>query len=165
MSTYADPRGDRPTREVSLTVNDDRVTAVVEPRLKLSDFLRREGYRGVRVGCEHGACGACVVLVDGDPVKSCLQYAVQLDGRAVETVEGLAEDGVLHPIQRAFQEAGALQCGFCTSGFLMATRALLSEVDDPTDAEIERALEGNLCRCTGYRPIYEAVHVAAGRMD
>lgn len=165
MSTDTGAGADRPTREVSVTVNGERVTAVVEPRLKLSDFLRREGYRGVRVGCEHGACGACAVLVDGDVVKSCLQYAVQADGREVETVEGLATEGVLHPIQAAFREAGALQCGFCTSGFLMATRALLSENDDPTDEEIEEGLAGNLCRCTGYRPIYEAVHAAAERME
>jgi len=165
MSTDAGAGGDRPTREVTIAVNGEDVTAQVEPRLKLADFLRREGYQSVRLGCEHGACGACIVRVDGDAVKSCLQYAVQADGRAVETVEGLAEDGELHPIQASFREAGALQCGFCTSGFLMATRALLAENPDPTDEEIARGLAGNLCRCTGYRPMYEAVHAAAERMD
>lgn len=154
-----------PTETVSLTLNGESVTEEVEPRLKLSDFLRRErGIRGVRVGCEHGVCGACTVLMDGDPVKSCLVYAVQADGAELETVEGLATDGELHPIQRAFHEEHALQCGFCTSGFVMATKSLLDENPDPDDEDIEHGLADNICRCTGYHNIYEAVHRAADEM-
>ena len=156
----------RPTREVSLTVNGETVEAEVEPRLKLSDFLRDHcGLRGVRVGCEHGVCGACTVSLDGDIVKSCLVYAVQVDGREIGTVEGLAEGGELGPVQRAFHEEHALQCGFCTSGFVMATRDLLDRNRDPTDEEIREALADNICRCTGYRNIYDAIHRAADEMD
>lgn len=154
-----------PTETVSLTLNGESVTEEVEPRLKLSDFLRREReIRGVRVGCEHGVCGACTVLMDGDPVKSCLVYAVQADGAELETVEGLATDGELHPIQQAFHEEHALQCGFCTSGFVMATKSLLDENPDPDDEDIEHGLADNICRCTGYHNIYEAVHRAADEM-
>lgn len=153
---------DRPRREITVTVNGAEVTEEVEPRLKLSDFLR--DYRdltGVRVGCEHGVCGACTVSVDGRAVKSCLMYAVQADGSDVVTVEGLAEGGALHPIQEAFHEAHGLQCGFCTSGFVMATRELLAENDDPTREEVDAALADNICRCTGYENIREAVDDAA----
>ncbi|WP_049901321.1 (2Fe-2S)-binding protein [Halococcus agarilyticus] len=165
----ADTPGDaasRPTREVSLAVNGETVEADVEPRLKLSDFLRNHcGLRGVRVGCEHGVCGACTVSLDGDIVKSCLVYAVQADGREIGTVEGLAEGGELGPVQRAFHEEHALQCGFCTSGFVMATRDLLERNPDPSDEEIRKGLADNICRCTGYQNIYEAVHRAANEMD
>jgi len=156
----------RPTRAVSLTVNSETAEAEVEPRLKLSDFLRNHcGLRGVRVGCEHGVCGACTVSLDGDIVKSCLVYAVQADGREIGTVEGLAEGGELGPVQRAFHEEHALQCGFCTSGFVMATRDLLERNPDPSDEEIKKGLADNICRCTGYQNIYEAVHRAAEEMD
>ncbi|WP_435346614.1 (2Fe-2S)-binding protein [Haloarchaeobius sp. HRN-SO-5] len=155
-----------PTREVSVTVNGETVTREIEPRLKLSDFLRQEcGQRGVRVGCEHGVCGACTVALDGDIVKSCLLYAVQADGSEVGTVEGLAPEGALHPIQEAFHEEHALQCGFCTSGFVMATKSLLEENPDPDRDEVKDGLADNICRCTGYQNIYSAVQRAADRLD
>ena len=153
---------ERPTREVGLTVDGEAVSREVEPRLKLSDFLRDEcGKRGVRVGCEHGVCGACTVLVDGESVKSCLSYAVQFEGSEVETVENLAEGGELHPIQEAFHLEHALQCGFCTSGFVMATKELLDRDPDPDREAIEEGLADNICRCTGYQHIYSAVERAA----
>ncbi|MXR21886.1 (2Fe-2S)-binding protein [Halobacterium bonnevillei] len=155
----------RPTEEVTVSVNGEDVTTTVEPRLKLSDFLRDEcGKRGVRVGCEHGVCGACTVLVDGRSVKSCLTYAVQVDGSDVVTVEGLASDGDLHPIQDAFHREHALQCGFCTSGFVMATKELLERDPDPDREAIEDGLADNICRCTGYQNIYDAVETAAAEL-
>jgi carbon-monoxide dehydrogenase small subunit len=157
---------DHPTEEIELSINGEAVAAEVEPRHKLSDFLRdSQGLRGVRVGCEHGVCGACTVLMDGRSVKSCLTYAVQADGTEIETVEGLADDGALHPIQESFHEEHALQCGFCTSGFVMATKELLDENSDPDHDEIEAGLADNVCRCTGYQNIYDAVNRAADRMD
>ena len=148
--------------DVSLTINGQTVEETVEPRRKLSDFLReKQGLRGVRVGCEHGVCGACTVLKDGKAVKSCLLYTVQADGTELETVEGLADDGTLHPIQKSFHEEHALQCGFCTSGFVMATKELLEANPNPNDDEIEDGLAGNICRCTGYQNIFDAVHRAA----
>jgi len=156
---------DRPTREVTLSVNGETVAAEVEPRLKLSDFLRQEcGLRGVRVGCEHGVCGACTVLVDGRSTKSCLTYAVQVEGASVTTVEGLSEDGDLHPIQESFHQEHALQCGFCTSGFVMATKELLDREPDPDREAIEEGLADNICRCTGYQNIYDAVDRAAAEL-
>jgi carbon-monoxide dehydrogenase small subunit len=153
---------ERPTETVTVTVNGEDVSREVEPRLKLSDFLREEcGLRGVRVGCEHGVCGACTVLMEGDTVKSCLAYAVQADGFEIETVEGLATDGELHPVQAAFHEEHALQCGFCTSGFVMSAVELLRETSDPSREEVKTALEDNICRCTGYHNIYRAVERAA----
>jgi carbon-monoxide dehydrogenase small subunit len=164
MST--DTTTDRPTREISVTVNGEEVTAEVEPRLKLSDFLRNYvDLRSVRVGCEHGVCGACTVSVDGDIAKSCLMYAIQLDGKEVTTVEGINEAGSLHPIQEAFHEEHALQCGFCTSGFIMSAREFLAENPDPTRAEIKAALADNICRCTGYQNIFDAVERAADNME
>ncbi|PSQ63288.1 MAG: (2Fe-2S)-binding protein [Halobacteriales archaeon SW_8_66_22] len=164
MST--DTTTDRPTREISVTVNGEEVTAEVEPRLKLSDFLRNYVDLGsVRVGCEHGVCGACTVSADGDIAKSCLMYAVQLDGKEVTTVEGISEAGSLHPIQEAFHEEHALQCGFCTSGFIMSAREFLAENPDPTRAEIKAALADNICRCTGYQNIFDAVERAADNME
>ncbi|MFB6298585.1 MAG: (2Fe-2S)-binding protein [Salinirussus sp.] len=157
----------RPVHEVSLTVNGESVTAEVEPRLKLSDFLRGEcGLNGVRVGCEHGVCGACTVHVDGELVKSCLMYAVQADGSEVTTIEGLSTPGEsgLHPIKESFHEEHALQCGFCTSGFVMSTYDLLTDNPDPSESEIETALSDNICRCTGYQNIYDAVGRAAEKM-
>jgi aerobic-type carbon monoxide dehydrogenase small subunit (CoxS/CutS family) len=135
----------------------------VEPRTLLSDFIRHHaGLTGTKVGCEHGVCGACTVHVDGEPVRSCLMLAVQADGRAVRTVEDLAEDGELSPLQRAFQETHALQCGFCTAGLLMSIEAFLRDAVEPSDEEIRTALAGNLCRCTGYEAIVEAVRRVAG---
>ncbi|PSQ15317.1 (2Fe-2S)-binding protein [Halobacteriales archaeon QS_8_69_26] len=167
MSVDDTPQTEPPTEEISLTVNGETVSAEVEPRLKLSDFLRREqGLRGVRVGCEHGVCGACTVLVDGKGVKSCLMLAVQADGSEITTVEGLTGDGgALHPIQEAFHETHALQCGFCTSGFVVATKELLEENPDPDRDAIEHGLADNVCRCTGYQNIYEAVERAADYAD
>jgi carbon-monoxide dehydrogenase small subunit len=157
--------GERPTQEVSVTVNGEAVTAEVEPRLKLSDFLRNYAdLNGVRVGCEHGVCGACTVGVDGDLVKSCMMYAVQTDGAEILTVEGLSEDGSLHPVQEAFHEAHALQCGFCTSGFVMSTYDLLEDEPDPSREQTKKHLSSNICRCTGYQNIYEAVDRAAEKM-
>jgi carbon-monoxide dehydrogenase small subunit len=156
---------ERPTHEISVTVNDEQVTAEIEPRLKLSDFLRNHvNLNGVRVGCEHGVCGACTVSVDGDLVKSCMMYAVQTDGDEILTVEGLGENGSLHPVQEAFHEEHALQCGFCTSGFVMSTRDLLQENPDPSKEEMKKHLSSNICRCTGYQNIYEAVGNAADKV-
>lgn len=167
MSTDNSPQpSDPPTEAVTITVNGETVTREVEPRRKLSDFLREEcGLHGVRVGCEHGVCGACTVLVEGSGVKSCLQYAVQADGFSVETVEGLADGESLHPIQEAFHEEHALQCGFCTSGFVVATKELLEHTPDPDRDEIRRGLRDNLCRCTGYQNIFRAVERAADRLE
>jgi aerobic-type carbon monoxide dehydrogenase small subunit (CoxS/CutS family) len=146
---------------IGVDVNGVRREADVEPRMLLSDFLRGElGLTGTHVGCEHGVCGACTVQVDGEPVRSCLMFAVQADGRAVRTVEALADGGELHPLQRAFQEAHALQCGFCTAGILMSVEPFLRDRPDATDAEIREALAGNLCRCTGYEGIVDAVRRA-----
>ena len=151
---------------IALTVNGTRYERAVEPRLLLSDFLRHELHlTGTHVGCEHGVCGACTVLVDDALARACLMLAVQADGARITTVEGLAStDGTLHPVQAAFWDAHGLQCGFCTSGMLITTVALLREVPHPTDAEIRGALSGNLCRCTGYQNIVAAVRLAAERM-
>jgi len=157
---------ERPTQEISLTLNDETVTAEVEPRLKLSDFLRNHAdLNGVRVGCEHGVCGACTVSVDGNLVKSCMMYAVQTDGSEIRTVEGLSENGSLHPVQEAFNEEHALQCGFCTSGFVMSTYDLLEDNPDPSKSEMKNHLSSNICRCTGYQNIYKAVKNAAKKME
>jgi carbon-monoxide dehydrogenase small subunit len=147
---------------IRVTVNGERYERSVEPRLLLSDFLRHElGLSGTHVGCEHGVCGACTVLLDGEPVRACLVFAVQTDGSSIGTVEGLALDDGLHPLQAAFKDAHGLQCGFCTPGILMTMIAFLGEVSDPTEPEIREALSGNLCRCTGYQKIVEAVAQAA----
>jgi aerobic-type carbon monoxide dehydrogenase small subunit (CoxS/CutS family) len=141
---------------VSLRINGVPHAGDVEPRASLADFIRERGLTGTKVGCEQGACGACTVQLDGEPVRSCLLLAIQADGADVRTVEGLAGDD-LHPLQRAFHEAHALQCGFCTAGILMTLDAYLREHPDPTDAEIREALSGNLCRCTGYEGMVRAV--------
>jgi aerobic-type carbon monoxide dehydrogenase small subunit (CoxS/CutS family) len=148
---------------VRLTVNARHFERQVEPRTLLSDFLRHElGLTGTHVGCEHGVCGACTVLYDGSPVRSCLMLAVQADGHALTTVEGLAEDlGELHPLQQAFWESHGLQCGFCTPGFLMTLVAFLRSNPDPSEDQIRAAISGNLCRCTGYQNIVKAVQSAA----
>ena len=148
-----------------LMVNGTPLERAVEPRLLLSDFLRHEaGLTGTHVGCEHGVCGACTVLLDGDAVRSCLLFAVQADGHTITTVEGLAPTpGELSPLQAAFRDAHGLQCGFCTPGILLSMTAFLREHPAPTEPEIREALGGHLCRCTGYRHIVEAVQVAARR--
>ena len=150
---------------LTLSVNGAEYTRSVEPRLLLSDFIRQElRLTGTRVGCEHGVCGACTILLDGVPVRSCLMFAPQVDGHEIATVEGLAgEDGRLHPLQEAFHEAHGLQCGFCTPGILMTMKAFLDENPSPSEREIREALSGNLCRCTGYQNIVAAVELAAGR--
>ena len=144
---------------IAVEINGQRYEGDVEPRTLLSDFIRHvAGLTGTHVGCEHGVCGACTVQIDGETVRSCLMLAVQANGRSVLTVEGLARDGdALHPLQRAFHEHHALQCGFCTAGFLMSAEALLRERPDPSEREVREALAGNLCRCTGYEGIVEAV--------
>ncbi len=151
---------------VSTEVNGRVYEREVESRLLLSDFLRHElGLTGTHVGCEHGVCGACTVLLDGQPVRSCLLFAVQADGRQLATVEGLAlSSEELHPIQNAFRDAHALQCGFCTAGILMTMVPFLEDNRDPTEAEVRAALSGNLCRCTGYQHIVDAVLLTAERM-
>jgi aerobic carbon-monoxide dehydrogenase small subunit len=148
---------------VRLRVNGRDYSEMVPPRLLLSDFIRhRLGLTGTHVGCEHGVCGACTVLLDGEAVRSCLLFAAQVAGADVTTVEGLAEpDGRLHPVQQAFHEMHALQCGFCTPGFLLSVIAFLREEPAPSDGEIRWALAGNLCRCTGYQNIVRAVRRAA----
>jgi len=147
---------------VSLTVNGERYERTVPPRLTLADFLRDElELTGTKIGCEHGVCGACTVVLDGAAVRSCLVLAVQANGRSVSTVEGLATGTELNPLQEAFHRHHALQCGFCTAGFLMTATALLAEQPTSRD-EIREALSANLCRCTGYQPIVDAVAEVAG---
>ena len=149
---------------VALAVNGRRYVEDVEPRLLLSDFLRHTlGLTGTHVGCEHGVCGACTVRIDGLAARSCLTLAVQVDGAQIETVEGLAQDGALSPLQQSFHECGALQCGFCTPGILLAASDLLDR-GAPTREEVVDLLSGHICRCTGYEPIVDAiVRVAEAR--
>jgi len=143
---------------VGVTINGRTYSEDVEPRLLLSDFLRHTlGLTGTHVGCEHGVCGACTIRLDGDAVRSCLLLAVQADGCTIETVEGLATNGELHPLQEAFRKHHALQCGFCTSGILMAAADLLEQDGTPAREEIVDMLSGHLCRCTGYEPIVDAI--------
>lgn len=150
---------------IHVEINGDAYEGDVEPRTLLSDFIRHTtGLTGTKVGCEQGVCGACTVQLDGEAVRSCLMLAVQANGRALRTVEGLSGDGGLHPLQRAFHEAHALQCGFCTPGFLMSMEAFLRENPDAGEEELREALAGNLCRCTGYLGIIEAVEHAAREM-
>ncbi|MDB5805625.1 MAG: aldehyde oxidase small subunit [Betaproteobacteria bacterium] len=149
--------------KLSLTVNGRRYTRTVEPRMLLADFLRHElGLTGTHVGCEHGVCGACTVQFDGEPARSCLTFAVQAQGHAISTVESLAGGpGKLSVLQEAFRECHGLQCGYCTPGILMTMQAYLAQHPDPTEAEVREALSGNLCRCTGYQHIVDAVLLAA----
>jgi len=163
---------------VTITINEKEYQRKVEPRLLLSDFLRHDlGLTGTHVGCEHGVCGACTILFDGEAVRSCLMFAVQADGHSITTVEGLAAavssshlpadgrtEASLHPIQQAFWEAHGLQCGYCTPGILMTLVPFLQKNPNPTEDEIRRALSGNLCRCTGYQHIVDAVKLAAEKM-
>ncbi len=151
---------------IDLTVNGERVECDVAPGMRLLDLLRdRLHLLGTKEGCGEGECGACTVLLDGRPVVSCLVLASQADGKEVLTIEGISDGERLHPIQRAFVETGAVQCGFCTPGFIMSTYALLKENPHPSEEEIRTALEGNLCRCTGYAKIIEAVNRAAEMME
>lgn len=150
---------------VRLRVNGVQYERVVEPRLLLSDFLRESlGLTGTHVGCEHGICGCCTVMVDGLTVRSCLMFAVQSDGAEVKTIEGLAEEGKLHPLQEAFGEHHALQCGFCTPGMLFSALEVLRENPRPTDGEIREGIGGTICRCTGYHHIVEAIKAASQKM-
>jgi len=152
---------------IAVTVNGTTHRREVEPRLLLSDFLRHElGLTGTHVGCEHGVCGACTIRLDGAPVRSCLIFAVQADGRAIATVEGLAPaPGRLSVLQQAFQDAHGLQCGYCTPGILMTISAFLEDNPEPTEEEVRHALSGTLCRCTGYQHIVDAVLLAARRLQ
>ena len=149
-------------RTIQMTVNEVQYERTVEPRLTLADFLREElGLTGTHVGCEHGVCGACTILLDGQPVRSCIMFAVQANGHTIQTVESLATNGELHPIQQAFWENSGLQCGFCTPGFLLTAVEFLGRNPQPSELEVREALSGNLCRCTGYQSIITAVLAAA----
>jgi aerobic carbon-monoxide dehydrogenase small subunit len=151
---------------VSLNVNGRSYAVSVEPRKTLADVLRDDcGLTGTHLGCEHGVCGACTVLVDAKPIRSCLMFGVQAEGKAVRTVEGLAHDDTLHPLQQAFWENHGLQCGYCTPGFLMLAAGALQENPDMSDDEIREVLSSNLCRCTGYQNIVKAVRLAARQMQ
>lgn len=150
---------------VSMTINGRAVTADVEPRTLLVHFIREDQrLTGTHVGCETGYCGACTVLVDGKNIKSCTMLAVQAEGAEITTIEGVAQNGVLHPVQEGFWERHGLQCGYCTPGMIMSSIALLHENDHPTEQEIRHGIEGNLCRCTGYHNIVRAVEYAAAKM-
>jgi carbon-monoxide dehydrogenase small subunit len=150
---------------ITVTVNGEEHSLEVEPRLLLVHLLReRLGLTGTHVGCDTTSCGACTILLDGTPIKSCTHFAVQTDGREITTVEGLAPAGGLHPLQAGFKEEHGLQCGFCTPGMLLVTSVLLAENPDPTDEEIRWAISGNICRCTGYQNIVKAVQWAAKNM-
>ena len=152
--------------EVHLVVNGQPRTATVEARRTLADFLREDcGLTGTHLGCEHGVCGACTVLVDGLAVRACLLVAVQMAGRDVRTIEGVAQpDGTFHPVQEAMRERHSFQCGFCTPGFVMTSLEFLRDNPEPTDAEIREAMSGNLCRCTGYASILAGVKLAAEKL-
>jgi aerobic carbon-monoxide dehydrogenase small subunit len=153
------------THTISVTVNGREHSLEVEPRLLLVHLLREKlGLTGTHVGCDTTSCGACTVLVDGVPIKSCTHFAVQVDGREVKTVEGLQQGGELHPIQQGFTEEHGLQCGFCTPGMMLVSSVLLEENPDPTEEEIRWALSGNICRCTGYQNIVKAVQWTANKM-
>ena len=154
------------THSVELSVNGKVVSSQVEARRSLADFLRLDlGLTGTHLGCEHGVCGACTVQVDGIAVRSCLMLAVQAHGKSVRTVEGLATGNELHPLQQAFRECHALQCGFCTAGVLMTREEFLRELPSPSEAEIREALTGNICRCTGYQGIVDAVLFATRQLQ
>jgi aerobic carbon-monoxide dehydrogenase small subunit len=154
------------TRQVlRLTVNGEAHEVLVEPRRTLADVLREDlELTGTHLGCEHGVCGACTVLVDDLAVRSCLMFAVQAGGSEVTTIEGLERDGAMHPLQEAFRDSHSFQCGFCTPGFVMTALALLGEGRELSDAELRQELSGNICRCTGYQSIVEGVQLAAQRM-
>ena len=151
--------------DLTVTINATQYQRRVEPRILLSDFLRHDlGLTGTHIACEHGVCGACTVLFDGQPVRSCLMFAVQANGHEIQTVESLGDPENLHPIQEAFREAHGAQCGFCTPGILMTLVPFLENNPDPDEQEIRQAISGNLCRCTGYQHIVDAVKLAAENM-
>ncbi len=150
---------------ISLIINGQTHNISVEPRRTLADAIREDcGQTGTHIGCEHGVCGACTVLIDGVPARSCLMFAVQANGKAIRTVEGLAEGGKLHPLQQAFMDCHGLQCGFCTPGFLMLATGVLEREPDISDEDLIDVLSSNLCRCTGYQNIIKAVRMAAEQM-
>ena len=152
--------------DIAVTVNGTRYDRTVEPRLLLSDFLRRDlDLTGTHIGCEHGVCGACTILFDGQPARSCLMFAVQANGHEILTVEGLGTIDELHPIQEAFREAHGVQCGFCTPGILTTLVPFLEENPNPDEQDIREAISGNICRCTGYQHIVDAVKIAAEKMS
>src|SRR5262245_54780458 len=152
--------------KISLSINGNKQEADVEPRLLLVHFIRDlAGLTGTHIGCETSICGACTVLLDGNPVKSCTLLAVQADGSEITTIEGLAKGGQLHPVQEGFWECHGLQCGYCTPGMIMAACGLLQENPNPTEEQIRHGLEGNICRCTGYQHIVEAVQYAASKLN
>jgi carbon-monoxide dehydrogenase small subunit len=152
-------------RKITLKINGKTYSHEVEPRLLLIHYLREvAGFTGPHIGCETSICGACTVALDGKAVKSCTMFAVQADGRELTTIEGLATNGTLHPVQEAFWNHHGLQCGFCTPGMLLTVEALLRDNPNPTELEIREGISGNLCRCTGYQGIVEAVQLAAKRM-
>jgi carbon-monoxide dehydrogenase small subunit len=152
---------------INVTINQQPYQGEVESRKLLSDFIREDlGLTGTHVGCEHGVCGACTVLLNGEPVRSCLMFAVQANGAELKTVEGLAPSATeLHPLQEKFWELHGLQCGFCTPGILLTAQALLKEIPDPTEEDIKEWISGHLCRCTGYQNIITAIQAAASRMN
>lgn len=153
------------THTITLTVNGDAHTLRVAPQATLAEVLREElQLTGVKVGCDLGDCGACTVLVDGDPVLACITLAVTMDGRSIETIEGLAKHGTLHPLQEAFLTNAATQCGYCTPGMILSAKSMLDHGVEPTEANIREHLSGNLCRCTGYVKIIDAVQEAAGKI-
>ena len=153
-------------RRIKVRVNGTSYEEDVEPRLLLADFLRQTlALTGTHVGCEHGVCGACTIMLDGDSIRSCLMLAVQADGRDITTIEGLATDGEMHPLQDAFHRNHGLQCGYCTPGMLMAAASYLKENPSPTEEDVRESLEGNLCRCTGYQNIVKSILDAAGTMS
>ena len=153
------------TKNIRIYINDAEYEREVEPRKLLVDFIREEiGLTGTHIGCEHGVCGSCTVLLNGEPSQSCLLFAVQADGAEILTVEGLARGGTLHPLQEAFSSAHGLQCGFCTPGMLMSALYLLRQSPNPSEEQIRLAISGNLCRCTGYVNIVKAVRMAAEKL-
>ena len=161
MSTETDAR----RREIEVTVNSERVRREVDVRLTIADFERHElGLTGTHLGCEHGVCGACTLLIDGRAVRGCLTLAVQADGKEVRTVESLAKGGTLHPLQAAFRDQHGLQCGYCTAGILMTLVDFLEDNPTPEESELKNALSGNLCRCTGYQNIIAAAMDGAARL-
>lgn len=152
--------------DITLTVNNNSFQRNVEPRMLLSDFLRHElGLTGTHVGCEHGVCGACTVLFDGEPVRSCLMFAVQANGHEILTIEGLGTIDKLHPIQESFRQAHGVQCGFCTPGLILTLVPFLENNPNPDEEKIRKAISGNICRCTGYQHIADAVRLAADMMS
>lgn len=154
------------TIDIALSVNEIHYQRSVEPRMLLSDFLRQElGLTGTHIGCEHGVCGACTVLFDGQPVRSCLMFAVQADGHEIRSIEGLGTIDNLHPLQESFIEAHGLQCGFCTPGIILTLVPFLEQNPNPNEQEIRLAISGNICRCTGYQHIVDAVKLAAEKMS